>query len=353
MTASLVIVAMAVGFTIGTFSTYHLLKNRNSNAEPENNLQVIDSVFNNATNLLISRLENHINTLEYNRNAAMSDLYNQLRSVEFSQKELRDETLKLRAALSSNTFRGQWGEIQLKRVVEIAGMVERCDFDLQVTTTSSDANFRPDMVVHLPNDSTIVVDAKCPLNSFLLALDEPDPEVKDAHLKQHAKELEKHITGLSSKSYWAQFPNSPEFVIMFLPSEAIFSYALTAQPDLIEKGTQNKVIIATPTTLIALLKAVSYGWRQDELSKNAQAVSVLATELHTRLIKFNEHFLKVGKSLNQSVDTFNNAVSSFDSRVMSTIRKFENLTGADGNLENPEQITNKAKGGMLSSNDNN
>jgi DNA recombination protein RmuC len=353
MAAFIAVVAMALGFFIGIMSSYYLLKNKSANKESDNSLQVIDSVFNNATTLLMSRLEHHINILESNRNSAMTDLYNQLRSMEHSQRELQQETLKLRTALSSNTFRGQWGEIQLKRVVELAGMVERCDFDVQVQSSDTENNFRPDMVVHLPNDSTIVVDAKCPLNSYLTALDQPDQSTKEEYFKRHAKELEKHISNLSSKSYWSQFNNSPEFVVMFLPSEAIFSYALIAQPDLIERGTQNKVIMATPTTLIALLKAVAYGWRQDELSKNAQTVSILAAELHSRLIKFNEYFLKVGKSLNSTVDTFNSAVGSFDSRVMSTLKKFENLSGTQTEIENPEQLTIKAKGSLYRPEDEN
>jgi DNA recombination protein RmuC len=351
VTALIAIVAMAIGFAIGIIAALWLLKSKDSTENQDNNLQVIDSVFNNATNQLMSRLEHHINMLEGSRNSAMNDLYNQLRSMDFSQQELVQETVKLRTALSSNSFRGQWGEIQLKRVVELAGMVEKCDFDNQVSVTNSDANIRPDMVVHLPNDSIIVVDAKCPLNSYLLALENTDTAKRNELLKQHAKEVERHITNLSSKSYWSQFKNSPEFVVMFMPSEAIFSSALISQPDLIEKGVQDRVIMATPTTLISLLKAVAYGWKQDDLSKNAQQVSTLANELHTRLVKFNDHFLKIGKSINQSVDMFNSAVSSYDTRVVPTLRKFENLAGMQNSVEPPEQLTTNTKTGSYTDED--
>jgi len=230
--------------------------------------------------------------------------------------------------LRAPAVRGRWGEIQLVRVVELAGMVEHCDFFQQATLDGEDGRLRPDMIVKLPGGRNVVVDAKVPLEAYLDALDATDEDARRVHMGRHAAQIRAHVLKLSAKSYWAELDHTPEFVVMFLPSEAMYSAALQESPSLLEEGVGKKVLIATPTTLIALLQAVHFGWRQELLAENAQAISAQGKELHGRLATMVEHWARVGSSLERATDSFNKAAASFDGRVRPAIRKLEELGAA-------------------------
>jgi len=247
-------------------------------------------------------------------------------------------------ALRSPIVRGRWGEVQLRRVVELAGMVDHCDFIEQQTFTTDEGRLRPDLIVSLPGGKTIVIDSKTPLNAYLEALEAPDEDSRMNRLRQHATQVRNHIEELSRKGYWAQFPTTPEFVVLFLPGEVFFSAALERDPSLIEFGANKKVIPATPTTLIALLRAVAYGWNQEKLAQNELAVRQLGAELYKRLSDMGGHFSSLGRSLNACVNAFNKVAGNIETRVFVTARKFSELgagaMGADIRpLDQVDQIT--------------
>lgn len=248
-------------------------------------------------------------------------LDNHLKTLRESQIQLKQETHNLSKALRQPHVRGRWGEIQLKRVVEMAGMVEYCDFATQ--ETSSTSKLRPDMIIKLPNDRVVIVDSKAPVMAYLDALEAPNEEQKGEALKNFSRHIRTHIQQLSQKSYWDQFSPTPEFVIMFLPGETFFSAALEQDPSLIEMGVEQKVLIATPTTLIALLRSVSYGWRQEKMAKNAEDVSQLGRELYKRINTFSDHFDKLRSSLASAIDNFNKCSNSLESRVLVSARRFK------------------------------
>jgi DNA recombination protein RmuC len=272
--------------------------------------------------------------LEKSRLEAYVGLAQQVRGLATTQETLQRETSNLVKALSSPGVRGRWGEIQLRRVVEIAGMLQYCDFDQQVHQAGENGALRPDMVVRLPGNKSVVVDAKTPLTAYLEAIAAPDEPTRKARMADHARAIREHMIALGKKAYWEQFQPAPEFVVLFLPGENFYSAALEQEPSLIEKLTpENRVVLATPTTLIALLHAFAYGWKQEALAENAQAISELGRELHERLTIMTEHFGKVGSSLASAVENYNKTLNSLDTRVLVSARKFEVLKATHSGKE--------------------
>jgi len=269
--------------------------------------------------------QKQISELEKSRSEAYGGIKNQIEAMQLSQKSLTQETQNLVNALRRPEVRGRWGEITLRRLVELAGMVEHCDFVEQVHSVSDGQIVRPDMIVKLPDQRQLVVDVKTPLDAYLQAAEASDDAQRKLGLERHAKNVRSHIRMLASKAYWDQFDESPEFVILFIPGDQFLSAALSEEPDLIEYALSKQIILATPTSLVALLKAVAYGWRQLSLADNAKEIRILAEDLYGRLATFVTHMNRVGRQLASSVENYNKAVGSLERSVLPGARKFVEL----------------------------
>jgi DNA recombination protein RmuC len=273
----------------------------------------------------LAKLEAQIHEFEAARRHAFGGLEQQIETMAQREVDLQKETASLVTALRAPHVRGRWGEITLRRVAELAGMAERCDFCEQETQETETGRIRPDMIVRLPGERTIVVDAKAPLTAYLDAVAAGSDADRRTALLRHSQQVAKHVDQLSSKTYWAQFQPAPEFVVLFLPGDPFFSTALEHKPTLVEDAARQKVLVATPTTLIAILKGVAYGWRQGKLAENAEQIRQLAAELFDRIVTLQTHFNEIGRSLAKSVDAFNRCVGSLEARVYPSLRRIREL----------------------------
>lgn len=273
----------------------------------------------------LGKMDTKLSQVEQDRVRSFATLDEQLKTLALSNTSLRQEASNLSRALRAPSVRGRWGELQLKRVVELAGMVDHCDFKEQEQTSGDSGKGRPDLVIFLPSGGTLAVDAKAPLHAYLEALETNDEELRARKMREHGAHVKGHLTALSRKGYWSQLENSPDFTVLFLPGEVFFSAALEQDPSLLEYGMDQRVLIATPTTLIAMLKAIAYGWRQEKLSENAKEISSLAGVLYERISLFMGHFSELRSNLERTVGTFNKAVGSLETRVVPATRKLREL----------------------------
>jgi len=292
----------------------------------------------------LDRFDLQAKALEQKRLTAVSEIDRTLRTVSEGQDRLRRETGNLVTALRAPHVRGRWGEMQLKRVVELAGMVAHCDFVEQASERDGEGRLvRPDVVVNLPGGKRIVIDSKAPLDAYLDAVEADDEESRRAHLARHARLVREHMAKLGQKRYWEQFEPAPEFVVMFLGDEAFFRAALDHDPSLLDAGVEDGVVPASPTTLIALLRTVAYGWQQETVADGARAIAALGRELHERLGVFAKHFVKVGRSLDTAVGAYNEAVGSLETRVLVSARKFPEQGTGGGELPELKPVERQAR----------
>ncbi len=288
----------------------------------------------------LERTEAQVQALERERREAFATLRTQIEGLSGGQAQLSRETRNLVTALRRPEVRGRWGELTLRRLVELAGLTEHCDFTEQLRVTSEEGALRPDLVVHMPDARDLVIDAKTPLDAYLAALEAGSDEERSQALKRHAQQVESRVRDLAAKSYWSQFERSPEFAVLFLPGDQFLSAALAERPELLENALGQGVIITTPSTLIALLKTVAYGWRQSEVAHNAASIRDLGQELYRRLASFDGHLARMGQRLGAAVEAYNAAVGSLERQVLPQARRFTELgVTADAPLAVLEQVT--------------
>lgn len=292
----------------------------------------------------LKRFDEQIRSIEENRNKAYGGLESQLKTLASTQELLHKETSNLVSALRKPEVRGRWGEVTLRRVAELSGMSEHCDFTEQLSVDTDKGRIRPDMIVHLPLDREIVVDSKVPLEAYLDAISVNTEDQRRDKMERHRQHIRTHMNKLASKEYWSQFDRSPEFVVLFIPGESFLGPALEMDSTLIEDGIQKGVIIATPTTFIALLRAIAYGWRQEQLTNNAKQISILGKELYERISVIAGHLDDLGSTIGRSVDTYNKVIGSLELRILPTVRKFKEL-GVTGGEDIPtlEQVDRKPR----------
>ena len=273
----------------------------------------------------LKQTEEQIQSIEKDRKESFGSLSQHLKIINETQSDLRLETQNLVQALRRPEVRGQWGELTLKRIAELAGMVDHCDFYEQQQSETNDSRMRPDMIVRMPDQRELIIDAKTPLDAYLNAIQTTEIEIREQSLARHARNVRERMRELSSKAYWSQFKHSPDFVVLFIPGEQFLSAALEQDPQLLEDALKNKVILATPTSIVALLRAVAFGWRQIAVAENAEKIRELGEDLYHRLATFAEHLHKLGKNLDLSVEQYNKAIGSLDRQVLSGARKFTEL----------------------------
>ena len=302
----------------------------------------------------LKRYEEQIRVIEESRHKAYGSLEEQLRSLASTHEHLQRETSNLVSALKRPQVRGRWGEMQLRRVAELSGMSMHCDFTEQQSMDTEKGRIRPDMIVHLPMEREIVVDSKVSLEAYLDAVSASAEDERKTKMEKHAQQIRTHMNKLASKDYWSQFKQSPEFVVLFIPGESFLSSALEIDNTIIEDGIQKRVIIATPTTFIALLRAIAYGWRQEQMTKNAQEISELGRQLYERMNTLVQHFDSIGSNLEKAIGAYNKAVGSMESRILPSVRRFKELgvTGAD-EIPVVEQIDQRPRSLNLLDSDNN
>jgi DNA recombination protein RmuC len=301
----------------------------------------------------LQRVDQQLLALNKERHQSQGMLAQQMRHLAEANEKLRLETGALVTALRKPNARGQWGQMQLRKVVELAGMINHCDFNEQASFDGDERTLRPDMVVNLPGGKHVVVDAKAPLQGILDAYEAPDEQTRIQHLQAHARLLRKHVKQLSDKAYWSGMDSAPDFVVLFLPGEHLYGAALEADPELIEDAMARRVLIATPTTLLALLHSVGYGWQQERVAESAQAISELGRELHGRLAKLSGMIQTLGKRLNSTVNAYNDTVGSYERRVLPAARRFAEQGAVAGGTElaDLEQITESARDVTVSADD--
>ncbi|MGE3481810.1 MAG: DNA recombination protein RmuC [Gammaproteobacteria bacterium] len=288
---------------------------------------------------LLEKTRSQIREIEHERKEAYGSISKHLESLAQTQQLLHGETRNLVQALRRPEVRGQWGELTLRRLVELAGMVQHCDFYEQEHTATETGAIRPDMIVRMPGGREIVVDVKTPLDAYISAFEAPDDATRRQHLERHSRKVRERVQELAGKAYWSQFKRSPDFVVLFIPGEQFLGAALDHDPGLLEEALSKKVILATPTSLVALLRAIAFGWNQQAITENAERIRDLGEDLYKRLVTFGEHLAKLGRHLGGGLDSYNKAVGSYERQVLTGARKFTELgISATKPLDAPEQI---------------
>ncbi len=293
----------------------------------------------------LEKFDRTVGEIEKAREGAYRAILEQVRMLAQTHEKLERHTIQLIQALRRPQVRGRWGEFQLRNVIELAGMSEHVDYEPQPTTEGADGRLRPDAIVRLPGGKIVVVDAKTPLDAYLAAIEATEEETRKREFARHAQQLRQHVKMLASKSYWSQFSEAPDFVVMFIPGEAFYAAAMEVDPTLFEDALEQRVLVTTPSTFVALMKAIAYGWQQEKLAENARQVGELGRELHERITRFLEHVQGLGRALGQAVRRYNEAVGSLEARVLPQARRFEQLgvIGAGKTLESPQPIESQPR----------